>query len=72
MGMSQKLVFHQIKCVFEPSSIYSLLRPCMYPRLSSCICVFHVTVLRCMLKFKRLACGSDDVTQYKTVRIKGF
>jgi len=35
-----------------------------------CILVFlHVLayfmLLRCMLKFKRLVCGSDDVTQYK-------
>jgi len=34
-----------------------------------CILVFlHVVaysmLLRCMLKFKRLACGSEDVTQY--------
>ena len=38
-----------------------------------CILVFlHVfayfTLLRCMLKFKRLACGSDDVTQYNTIQ----
>jgi len=38
-----------------------------------CILVFlHVfaysMLLRCMLKFKRLACGSEDVTQYTTVR----
>jgi len=37
-----------------------------------CILVFlHVfayfMLLRCMLKFKRLACGSDDVTQYNTI-----
>ena len=37
-----------------------------------CILVFlHVLaysmLLRCMLKFKRLACGSDDVTQYNTI-----
>ena len=37
-----------------------------------CILVFlHVLayfmLLRCMLKFKRLACGSDDVTQYSTI-----
>jgi len=25
-------------------------------------------LLRCMLKFKRLACGSDDVTQYNTIQ----
>ena len=24
-------------------------------------------LLRCMLKFKRLECGSDDVTQYNTI-----
>jgi len=38
-----------------------------------CILVFlHVfayfMLLRCMLKFKRLACGSDDVTQYNTMQ----
>jgi len=38
-----------------------------------CILVFlHVfeyfMLLRCMLKFKRLACGSDDVTQYSTIQ----
>jgi len=49
--------------VFAPSSIYSLLPPRMHPRLPSCICVFHVTA---MLKFKCLACGSEDVTQYNT------
>ena len=37
-----------------------------------CILVFlHVfaysMLLRCMLKFKRLACGSEDVTQYNTI-----
>jgi len=36
-----------------------------------CILIFlHVfaysMLLRCMLKFKRLACGSDNVTQYNT------
>ena len=31
--------------VFAPSSVYSLLPPCMYPRLPSCICVFHVTAM---------------------------
>ena len=36
-----------------------------------CILVFlHVfafsMLLRCMLKFKRLACGIEDVTQYNT------
>jgi len=36
-----------------------------------CILVFlHVfayfMLLRCMLNFKRLACGSDDVTRYNT------
>ena len=38
-----------------------------------CILVFlHVfaysMLLRCMLKFKRLACGSDDVTQYNIIQ----
>jgi len=38
-----------------------------------CILVFlHVfayfMLLRCILKFKRLACGSDDVTQYNTAK----
>jgi len=42
-----------------------------------CILVFlHVfayfMLLRCMLKFKRLACGSDDVTQYNTIQSKSF
>jgi len=37
-----------------------------------CILVFlHVfaysMLLRCIFKFKRLACGSDDVTQYNTL-----
>jgi len=31
--------------VFAPSSVYSLLAPGMYPRLPSCICVFHVTAM---------------------------
>ena len=39
-----------------------------------CILVFlhafaYFMLLRCMLKFKRLACGSDDVTQYNTVLV---
>jgi len=42
-----------------------------------CILVFlHVFAysmfLRCMLKFKRLACGSEDVTQYNTVTTGPF
>jgi len=35
-----------------------------------CILVFllaYFMLLRCMLKFKRLACGSYDVTQYNTI-----
>jgi len=27
----------------------------------------YLMLLRCMLKFKPLACGSDDVTQYNTM-----
>jgi len=27
----------------------------------------YLMSLRCMLKFKPLACGSDDVTQYSTM-----
>jgi len=46
--------------VLAPSSVYSLLLSCMYPRLPSCICVFHVTAMH----VQRLACGSEDVTQY--------
>jgi len=41
------------------------------------VCIFdflHVfayfMLLRCMLKFKRLACGSDDVTQYNTMHVE--
>ena len=42
-----------------------------------CILVFlHVfeyfMLLRCMLKFKRLVCGSDDVTQYNTMHAGDF
>ena len=42
-----------------------------------CILVFlHVfayfMLLRCMLKFKRLACGSDDVAQYKYTQVPSF
>jgi len=40
-----------------------------------CVLVFlHVfaysMLLRCTLKFKRLACGSDDVTQYNTILLR--
>jgi len=28
----------------------------------------YFMLLRCMLKFKRLACGNDDVTQYNTIQ----
>jgi len=31
--------------VFAPSNVYSLLPRCMYPRLLSYICVFHVTAM---------------------------
>jgi len=43
-----------------------------------CILVFlyvfaYSMLLRCMLKFKRLACGSEDVTQYNHVNyVKRF
>jgi len=38
-----------------------------------CILVFlqvfaFSMLLRCMLKFKRLACGSEDVTQYNIIK----
>jgi len=49
--------------VFAPSSVYSLLQQCMYPRLPSCICVCHVTAMHAF-KFKLLACGMEDVSQY--------
>ena len=46
MRMYQKLEFHQRKCISAiNSSVYSLLPPRMYPRLPSCICVFHVTAM---------------------------
>jgi len=53
--------------VFAPSSVYSLLPPCMYTRLH----VFAFSMLlRCMLNFKRLACGIEDVTQCNTSPIE--
>jgi len=46
MRMYQKLEFHQRKYISAiNSSVYSLLPPRMYPRLPSCICVFHVTAM---------------------------
>jgi len=43
----------------------------LYYRHVRILVFLHVLVfsmlLRCMLIFKRLACGSDDVTQYNTV-----
>jgi len=36
-----KLVYHQSTVnALAPSSIYSILPQCIYPRLLSCICVF--------------------------------
>ena len=31
------------------------------------MCFFHFSLLRCMLKVQRFACGSEDVTQYNTI-----
>jgi len=42
MRVSQKLVFHQSKCI---SAIKRILPPCMHPRLLSCICVFLLTAM---------------------------
>ena len=42
--------------MFAPSSVYSLLPPCWYPRLPSCICVFHVTAMHA-LKSRALRVG---------------
>jgi len=66
MRKSQKLVFHQSKCICAIKRILST-------TANVCILVFlHVfaysMLLRRMLKFKRLACGSDDVSQYNTIQ----
>ena len=56
MHMSQKLVFHQSKCICANMRLLST--TAMYVSFSM--------LLRCMLKFKHLACGIEDVTHYKT------
>jgi len=43
MRVSQKLVFHQSKCIRVIKRILSTTAMCMYLRLPSYICVFHVT-----------------------------
>ena len=65
--MSQKLVFHQSKCICAIKRILSTTAnpPCMYPRLH--VFTFSMS-LRCMLKFKRLSCGIEDVTQYNATK----
>jgi len=63
--ISQKLVFHQRKCIcaikriLSTTAMYVSSSSFMYLRIS-CYCD--------ACKFKRLACGSDDVTQYNTIQ----
>jgi len=59
------------------SSNYMYLRHQAYILYYRHVCILfflHVfaysMLLRCMLKFKRLACGSEDVTQYNTITVK--
>jgi len=62
MRLSWQLAFHRnLVNALAPSSVYSALSKCIYPRLLSCICVVF-SFLRCMLKVQRFACGSEDVT----------
>ena len=58
-----KLVFHQSKCICVIKRILST--TAMYTSSSSFMCVVFACSmsLRCMLNFKRLACGSEDITQ---------
>jgi len=42
--VSKSLCFMTVN-VFVPWTVYSLLPPSMYPRLPSCICVFHITAM---------------------------
>ena len=41
--VSQKLVFHQSKCISVIKRILSTTAMCIYLRLPSYICIFHVT-----------------------------
>jgi len=63
MRMSQKLGFHQSNCICAIMRILST--TAMYVSSSSFMSAFSM-LLRCMLKFKRLACGIEDVIQYNT------
>ena len=42
MRVSPKLVFHQSKCISAIKHVLSTTAMCMYLRLTSYICVFHV------------------------------
>ena len=64
-------MFHQSTVnVLTSSRVYSLLPPCIYPRLLPCICAFLVTAMH--VQIWRLACGSEDVTQYNTWKVGPF
>jgi len=43
VSLSQKLVFHQSKCISAIKHILSTTAVCMYLRIPSYICIFHVT-----------------------------
>jgi len=66
MPMSQKLVFHKSKCIcaikriLSTTAMYVSSSPFMYLRFP-CYC-------DACFKFKRLACGIEDVTQYNTIQ----
>jgi len=61
MRLSQKLVFHQSKCISAIKHILSTTAVCMYLRLPSYIWVFHVTasamhvwsLVRCVWEWRR-------------------
>jgi len=52
------------KCISAIERI--LYTTAMYTSSSSFVYLFFFSLLRCMLKVSRFACGSEDVTQYNT------
>ena len=55
--------------VFAPSNVYSLLPRCMYPRLPSCICVFHVTAMHANSSDLRVGVTTLlNTIQYNTIQ----
>ena len=61
--LTTRVCISAIKRILYTTAMYTSWSSFVYLR-------FHFSLLRCMLKSSRFACGSEDVTQYNTIQFQ--